>query len=94
MGRMKSTSSFGSSRLDQSQKTGLSLGSSSAGNSSDNNSDDDEGDGLTNATRDIQQDPIFMNLNTMFAQVCEEIVEQGLSRQAYLKRLDNKVENQ
>lgn len=80
-GRMKSTSSLGSSKFDQSQKTGLSSEYSSKGGSTNGDDSDDENmDGLTGVTRDIQSDPIYMALNLLFSTISEEVTEAGISR--------------
>ena len=85
---MKSSSSFGSSsKFDQSQKTGLS-GSQSARSSNGDNSD--VGDGLTNFTRAISEDPLILGLEKLFDDAIEDLNVNGDARIQYIKRAANK----
>lgn len=86
---MKSTSSFGSSRFDQSQKTGLS-GSVSAMSSNGANSDEEQGEGMTNFTRALDEDPLIQGLEKIFDESIEEVNMNGDAKISYLKRVVGK----
>lgn len=58
--------------------------SSVAGDSSD---EDGEGDGLTNLTRAIDQDPVIQGLETLFDDTNEDINMNGDAKISYLKRV-------
>ena len=58
--------------------------SSAAGDSSD---EDHEGDGLTNLTRAIDQDPVIQGLESLFDDTNEDINMNGDAKISYLKRV-------
>ena len=88
---MKSTSSFGSSRLDQSQKTGLSGSQSGASsNGADSADEGEQGDGATNFTRAMDDDPIIVGLEKIFDESISEVQMNGDAKVSYLKRVIGK----
>jgi len=82
--RLGTSSSFGSSVLDRSQKTGLSDGSSNTGSDANGSQMDDE-DGDVKTTT-IANDPIVMGVRGTFDSANDAIRDDGTARIAYLKR--------